>query len=509
MTTPGVSDWLARAEAAQAGGDIRGGLAAAQAAWDSGGGWRAGVLRAHFLYRSGALAAAVDAGLAALPLGLDAAAAERFDLLRMVALAAVEAGRFDAALNCAQQALRIVPASSDPGRLALGVNALACCFERMGDPWQAERLMADALAAARASKQPHPLMATLNNLVAVQIGMYHLMRDASSAGAARAPLERALPHAREAVALVGPGGDDIARISVAGNLGEVLLHLGLLGEARASIETALAIAQRIGARAQAVRMGCSLGELDLAEGRPQAAWQRLVDLLAAAQPDDLRLTRLRIHHALWRTARALKRNRQALEHLEQYLRLERERGLSQLQAQSELFVTRAETEQWHLESRRDQLTQLANRREAEQRWPVLLEQARRDGTPLAVALADLDEFKRINDRYGHAVGDRVLVAMAGILRDNTRGADLVARLGGEEFLLVLPETAAERAHEVCERLRQRVAAHDWNAVADGLQVTTSIGLTTTPPFDAEVLTARADAALYAAKRAGRDRVALG
>jgi len=223
----------------------------------------------------------------------------------------------------------------------------------------------------------------------------------------------------------------------------------------------------------------------------------------------VRMTHLRVHHALWRTARELDRAHDALRHLEKYLHLERERGLSQLRAQSELFVTRAEADQVRVESRRDQLTRLGNRREADLRWPELLADARRGGTPLAAAMIDLDDFKRINDGFGHAVGDAVLVAVAGVLRDNTRAADLAARIGGEEFLLVLPEATRERAHEICDRLRQRVAAYDWSQVAPGLAVTLSIGLAGAPPYDAAALTARADAALYAAKAAGRNRVVEG
>ena len=107
------------------------------------------------------------------------------------------------------------------------------------------------------------------------------------------------------------------------------------------------------------------------------------------------------------------------------------------------------------------------------------------------------------------MGDRVLVALAGVLRANTRAGDLVARVGGEEFLLALPEAGPERAAEVCERLRAQVAAHDWAALATGLTVTLSVGLTSAPPYDAETLSLRADSALYRAKAAGRNRVVQG
>jgi diguanylate cyclase (GGDEF)-like protein len=507
-----LADLLAQAEAARTEGRLADGLAAAEAAWaqagpDTAARLQAGLLAVHFHYRAGAMARVVDHGLEVLPLAAGRAApAERFDLLRMVALAALEAARFDTALACAQQAHRVAQDLDDAPRLALAVNALACCFERLGDPWQAERMMGEALAIARASGAGHPLLVTLNNMSAVQIGMFHLMRDAATPAEAAAPLHRALPLVREAVQLVGPDGDRFARTFIVGNLGEVLLHLGELAEARQALQDAHALAQQIGSSAQSTRLRYSLAELELAEGRPDAAWALLEDALATSADTDVRMTQLRIHHGLWRTARALGRAPEALHHLEQYLQLERERGLSQLRAQSELFVTRAEAEQVRTESRRDQLTRLGNRREVELRWPELIAQARRSGAPLAVALADLDHFKRVNDRYGHPVGDAVLVALAGLLRANMRSADLVARIGGEEFLLVLPDAPPERALEVCERLRQRVEAHDWDRVATGLRVTLSIGLTNAPPFDSQVLTARADGALYRAKAEGRNRV---
>lgn len=507
-----LEDLLAQGEAARAEGRLAQALSAADAAWDRAGEdtsvrVRAGLLRVHCHYRLGALAQVVDFGLELLPLATSRLPPpERFDLLRMVSLAALESGRFDTALATAQQAHRVAQDIDDAPRLSLAINALACCFERLGDPWQAERMMGEALAIARGSGAAHPLLATLNNMVAVQIGMFHLMRDAAAPADAQAPLARALPLAREAVELAKQVGDPFANCFVVGNLGEVLLHLGEGAEARLALEEAQAQAQRIGASVQATRLGYSIAELALAEGRGAEAWALLQTALAASTESDVRMTRLRVHHALWRTASALGHTAEALQHLEHYLRLERERGLSQLRAQSELFVTRAEAEQVRNESRRDQLTRLGNRREADLRWPELLAHARRSGAPLAVALADLDHFKRVNDRFGHPVGDAVLVALAGLLRANTRSADLVARIGGEEFLLVLPDAPPERALEVCERLRQRVQDHDWAAIAPGLQVTLSVGLTNAPPFDAQVLTARADGALYRAKAEGRNRV---
>ena len=506
-----VEALITRAEAARAQGMLADGLDAARQAWDAAVDdaqrLRAGLLLAHFHYRGGALVALIDIGQQVLPLArAGGEPGELFDLLRAVALGGCDTGRLDLAFACAQEAHALALQLGDRGRLALAINALACCFERMGDPWQSERLMLDALAMAREHGERHPIFVTLNNLVAVLIGMYHLLRAAVPTDEAREPLRRALPYARETLRMAGEGSEQFFQVFAAGNLGETLLHLGQLDEARALLEANAALAVQIGASTQAWRIECSLGELALFEEQPERAWQILDSVLTASGGTEAPTTRMRLHHALWHAARALQRPADALQHLEQYLTLDRQRSVQQLRAQSQLLVTRNEIEQVQAEARRDQLTRLSNRREVARRWPVLIDNARAAEAPLAVAMLDLDHFKQINDRFGHAVGDSVLVALAGILHANTRSADLVARIGGEEFLLVLADAPTGRALEVCERLRQRVAAHDWSVLAPGLVVTLSIGLTAAPPYDADLLTARADAALYRAKAGGRNRV---
>ena len=513
MNTP-VETLIASAEAARDRGALAEGTQAARAAWEAATGddqrRRAGLLLAHFHYRSGALVEMVEHGLRLLPLArAGGSEAELFDLLRMVSLGGSDTGRLDTAFACAQEAHALALHIGDRGRIALAVNALACSFERMGDPWQSERLMLEALTIARAQGERHPIFVTLNNLVAVLIGMYHLLRDAVPLHEAREPLRRALPFARETLRIAEEGAEPFYRIFAAGNLGETLLHLGDLDAARDVLQHNADLARQIGAATQAWRIDCTLGELALFEGRADDAWQLLVAVLSASGGTEAPATRMRLHHALWKAASARQRPADALHHLEQFLALERQRAVLQLRAQSQLLVTRSEIERAQAESRRDQLTQLANRREVERRWPLLLDAARTAGTPLAVAMLDLDHFKQINDRFGHAIGDAVLVALAELLRDNTRSADMVARVGGEEFLLVLTDASAARALDICERLRQRVAAHDWQAVAPQLAVTLSVGLTSSPPLDADTLTARADAALYRAKAEGRNRVVVG
>jgi diguanylate cyclase (GGDEF)-like protein len=122
-------------------------------------------------------------------------------------------------------------------------------------------------------------------------------------------------------------------------------------------------------------------------------------------------------------------------------------------------------------------------------------------------ILDIDDFKQVNDTYGHLQGDEVLKMIGEILLDESRGVDEPARYGGEEFVLALPETSAEGALEVAERVRRRVEQARVTRLDGALRVTASVGVATMPGAarDVRTLIAVADDALYAAKRAGKNR----
>lgn len=156
----------------------------------------------------------------------------------------------------------------------------------------------------------------------------------------------------------------------------------------------------------------------------------------------------------------------------------------------------------------DGLTGLANRRNAMSRLDADIANAHRHRHPLCVLALDLDHFKRVNDEHGHAAGDRVLVEFAAVLRDNLRRGDLGARIGGEEFIAVLPQTDAAAAGHVAERIRAQCAALRVPCEdGDPIRFTISVGLARLAPAeDTSRLLARADQALYRAKNTGRNRV---
>ncbi len=156
----------------------------------------------------------------------------------------------------------------------------------------------------------------------------------------------------------------------------------------------------------------------------------------------------------------------------------------------------------------DELTGSFNRRCIMRMLDDEIARAHRSKTPFSVALIDLDWFKRINDAYGHPTGDEVLRTFAITVFANIRSIDRFGRYGGEEFLLIMPDTPHDVAARVLDRQREIIADLDWSAFSPGMRVTISAGVATLAPNEApDALLARADSALYAAKARGRNRIA--
>jgi diguanylate cyclase (GGDEF)-like protein len=155
----------------------------------------------------------------------------------------------------------------------------------------------------------------------------------------------------------------------------------------------------------------------------------------------------------------------------------------------------------------DELTGSFNRRCIMRMLDDEIARARRLKTSCAIALIDLDWFKRVNDHYGHPIGDEVLRTFAIAVFANIRHIDRFGRYGGEEFLLVLPDTPDDEAARTLNRLRAIIADLDWSAFSPGMQVTISAGVATLKPDETpETFLARADSALYIAKARGRNRI---
>lgn len=159
----------------------------------------------------------------------------------------------------------------------------------------------------------------------------------------------------------------------------------------------------------------------------------------------------------------------------------------------------------------DMLTGLLNRRVLFERFDAEIDRSRRYGTPLSMALIDLDHFKMINDTFGHAAGDAVLSSVGEIIKTSIRSSDIAGRYGGEELCIVLPQTTAEGAHALAESLRKQIEEYIISVDGKTIAVTASIGVTTmqTNCKGALQILNAADEALYQAKHAGRNKTVLG
>ena len=157
----------------------------------------------------------------------------------------------------------------------------------------------------------------------------------------------------------------------------------------------------------------------------------------------------------------------------------------------------------------DPLTRVFNRRALEEILNVEHSRSMRNESPLSVIMLDIDYFKRLNDRHGHSVGDQVLVLVAKLLVNNTRGYDSIARFGGEEFIVLLPNTCIEKARVIADKLRDKVASHDYR-IKDNrkVDITASFGVTSCDLAKESWLKVldRCDRALYLAKESGRNKV---
>ena len=157
----------------------------------------------------------------------------------------------------------------------------------------------------------------------------------------------------------------------------------------------------------------------------------------------------------------------------------------------------------------DPLTQLPNRRSFFATAQTHLEGLESNGGTSALLVIDADHFKQLNDSYGHAVGDRALVGIAEVLRENFRESDLICRVGGEEFAVLLPEMSISEAQPLATRVVEAVAANPLSEPGAVIEYSVSCGVAdTTTSYNLQALFKAADDAMYLAKRQGRNRVAL-
>ena len=453
-------------------------------------------------------------------------------VLRALSIGSELLGANDDAVAWAAQALTAARAHGDPMLAADALLSLAIGYSRSG---QAEAGLEhfEQVLVIFERDQPGSGVSVLNNM---GINCKNLGRHAESI----AHYERALGMAQ---------GDATACAVLRSNLGEPLLLLGRLDEAHTALALAIPVLAASGFAEAETHAHVIHGRVLLQMGDAAAAQHELETALRRSVETGGRNYAARAHQTLAELHKQAGDFAKAVHHLEAAHAAERvqfneesDRKVSALRVRMDVASARHETELHrvkHVEitrahdelkalhaallaadaeknlllarlaeqSRTDALTGLANRRALDERLCDEIVRSRRYDQPLAVALCDLDFFKCVNDRFGHATGDEVLRRVSAILREHCRSTDLVARYGGEEFCIAFVEADAAVAHRQCEALRQAVAGHDWTGVHPELAVTLSIGISDDPHLSThEQLLAAADRHLYRAKHEGKNRV---
>ena len=460
----------------------------------------------------------------------------RVEVLRRLSMGCELLGALEDSLAWATRALEVARRIGDPLRVADARLSLGVIQSRCGDAAGGLEHFTRVLPVYEAAGETGACVSVLNNMgincknlarytdSAAHFERALVLSDASEsplgAGAVlRSNLGETLwlmgrnAAAREtlvlAIAQLAQAGNNEGEINARLNHGRLLLSIDEAGPARAELEHVLRLSERSGSRNHGARAHLSLAELHKSAGRPDLALRHHEAYHAAERAQfndesDRKLGTLRVQLEVADAQHEAQLHR--LKHVEiagAHEELKRlHTALLEADAEKNALLARLAEQ-----TRTDALTGLANRRQLDEWLANEVARARRHGHPLAVAMCDLDFFKRINDRLGHATGDVVLRTVAGLLRERCRATDLVARYGGEEFCIAFPESDSAAAVRTCEALRDAVARHDWAALHPELTVTLSIGVSDDLSLAShERLLADADMHLYRAKRDGKNRV---
>jgi diguanylate cyclase len=443
------------------------------------------------------------------------------ELILSIGAAHANLGHFEQAFNRYAKALELFRTLDHKLGLVQTMHHVGSTFRDIRRFDRAKALVTEALETMQTLK--HRVGEAMCH---VTLGLIANESGDSSAG---------LPHLHKGLELALEYGDVRAECLALINTGWAKIAIG-------DAEGGMTYLQRLYTRALELQSrqyeGFALGGFGLmhrAQGHFDEAIQHLTRALELAQALELPRGQHMALEALWQTSEQFGNYEQAYTHYKAYHQIEREMMSSQAeqnvhtiaanleahlakreatqarQRSSELeeayVQLRQQAAQLEQYARQDALTGLSNRRHLDESVKMLFDHAKQSGSMLCVIAADIDDFKIINDTFGHAIGDEVLKTIAAILREHARAGDLIARFGGEEFIMALPGLKTADAYHIAERARAAVQNFDWSQIHSGLRVTISLGVSgdlRLPNF--ERLISSADAQLYKAKREGKNQV---
>jgi diguanylate cyclase (GGDEF)-like protein len=457
------------------------------------------------------------------------------------AFALNELGLSEQALDCLNAAEQIAERLQDPSLLFWVQNRIGVVYDTMGERHEARNAMLTALDLADETDD-EAMFSILNNLVDNAMSLVPQLRQRGEESEAEAILLTAVTHASRALALADAADQPYLRCLALGNLGVIEALQGRYDTGLQTEQTARLIAVKYGYRSLELATLQYSPRILLMKGATDQAITPLVDVLHRAeelgeqpvQLDTLQalveaherngqyreaLGRLKEYHSMEQQVRSARLNTRSRV-LAQQIELEnvrREAAAARAQAaEDRAHSQRLEADKLALQLRTielersaysDSLTGIGNRRYVDNELTRMFALSVRHDSSLCVALLDIDHFKKVNDTFGHAIGDAVLVRVAELIVRHSRTEDLVARYGGEEFLLAFSDIDAWSATRMCERLREGVEREDWSEIAPGMSITVSAGVAArSDSVDVHELIDRADQQLYRAKQSGRNRV---
>ncbi len=432
---------------------------------------------------------------------------------------------FGGALDWYERALAARERAGDEVGVAASLGNLGNVYSERGDLAEALRFHQRGLEHAERIGSTLLEISSLCNLGGdyVDLGRY----------------EEGIAVCRRSVAL-GEKLEDWEKVAVAlTSMGSAYVKTGRQAEALDCHRRALELARRHTLQKAAAHALLSIGEILLLQGTLGEARERLVEGAAQAQAIGARRTAFQCAEALAAVCRQQGDYAAALGHYETFRRLEKEVFTEEAEERAQALVIQMEVAHHRREAESlvvlntalqeanaqleeanarlevlsitDGLTGLPNHRALVAALEAQIAHACRENTPCAVLFLDIDHFKKINDTYGHPIGDAVLRQFALRVRSCLREEDVLGRWGGEEFLILLPGTDARRAQRIGERVRAAVAARpllERDTASGSIAITCSIGTVSSPPHPPlrDTLVAAADTALYAAKCGGRNQV---
>lgn len=403
---------------------------------------------------------------------------------------------------------------------------LSMVYDAMGQTETATVFAVRALAGARQCGDAETLFAALNNLA--EIYYDNCVDEPVDKPGREESLDLAVARAREALAVARAGRNPHRETYALNSLARPLMALGHHEEAADLLQLARTIADTNGYRFLYVSALLLVARGFRLSGRPTEAIEAYRSVIAARDLEVM--LEGEAHQALYELFKERGEFELALSHHEKFHSLRTSELTARADGQGKLLMVKYELEAAQQQARRaqleaemqrlraeeldrtahtDPLTGACNRRCIELHLPRLLQRAVEKSLPLSAAMLDVDYFKRINDRFGHAAGDRVLIDLCKVVTSVVRGSDILVRVGGEEFLVLFVDTPLQVAGGVCERLRHLVESHPWHEIEPALQVTVSSGVADWDGAESSTdWIARIDAALYRAKSGGRNRVVV-